>query len=98
MNEARLIDAAPEPAPQVSTAVRLAITRQVDRERTRKAAKSRTWLERSITSRSFVRRAWQLRRLRYGPSGRRPVDVRLASRLAGNPPGAWRVDWSDWSI
>jgi hypothetical protein len=38
-----------------------------------------------------ARRAWSLRRWRHGENGRKLVDVRLASRLEGNPPGAWKT-------
>ena len=37
-----------------------------------------------------AKRAWRVRRLRYGPTGRRPVDVRLRARLEGGDPGAWK--------
>ena len=46
--------------------------------------------KRSSVARMNATRRWAIRRLRYGPSGRKPVDTRLASRLEGNPPGVRR--------
>jgi hypothetical protein len=54
------------------------------------ASRARSPLNRRLASLRSVDLGWRVRRLRYGPTGRRPVDVRLRARLEGNPPGAWR--------
>lgn len=53
-----------------------------------KASMSRE--KRSYVTTMNAKRRWAIRRLRYGPSGQRPVDVRLRARLEGGAPGSWR--------
>ena len=55
-----------------------------------KASMSRT--KRSLVSRANAKTRWAIRRLRHGPTGRKLVDSRLASRLEGNAPGAWQAE------
>lgn len=42
----------------------------------------RSKLSRMLGSKQGAERIWATRRLRYGPTGRRPVDVRLRRKLA----------------
>ena len=65
--------------------------REYFRERSSRASRKRSLVERRLTALRTSKRAWALRRLRYGPTGRRPVDKRLASRLEGEPPGIWAI-------
>jgi hypothetical protein len=67
------------------------VLREYFRHRASHAARARSPLERRLTALRTSKRAWALRRLRYGPTGRKPVDKRLASRLAGDPVGAWAI-------
>ena len=60
-------------------------------EMQRLSQRARSPIERRLTAIRTAKRRWALRRSRYGPTGRRPVDKRLASRLAGDPPGAWAI-------
>jgi hypothetical protein len=60
------------------------------KERMSLLSKRRSPLSRRLSALRHIDRTWQLRRLRYGPTGRRPVDVRLRARLEGGAPGAWR--------
>lgn len=64
----------------------------------RAGAKARSSLSRSIAASAFMDRAIATRIARHGPTGRRPVDVRLRARLDGGEPNAWLRSWSDWSI
>ena len=57
----------------------------------RLSQRARSPLERRLTALRTSKRAWALRRARYGPTGRRLVDKRLASRLQGDPVGAWSL-------
>ena len=59
----------------------------------RRSALSRSPLERRLTALRTSKRAWALRRQRYGPTGRRLVDKRLASRLEGEPPALWSITY-----
>ena len=58
----------------------------------------RSHLSRVVAGKIAGPKAWKTRLARYGPTGRRPVDVRLRERLNGGPANAWRLNWSDWSI
>lgn len=70
---------------------RLAIIRQYQRELASRAGRAVPKLTRRLNALRTAAGTWRLRGLRYGPSGRRPVDVRLRSRLAGNPQCAWKT-------
>ena len=59
----------------------------------RLSQRARSPLERRLTALRTSKRAWALRRARYGPTGRTLVDKRLASRLAGDPVGAWSLTY-----
>lgn len=52
----------------------------------------RTWdrAKRSLVSRIMAEKGWETRRARYGPSGRKLIDARLAARLDGQKPGEWK--------
>lgn len=57
----------------------------------RLSQRARSPLERRLTALRTSKKAWALRRQRYGPTGRTLVDKRLASRLEGEPAGAWSI-------
>ena len=60
-------------------------------EMQRLSQRARSSLERRLTAIRTSKKSWALRRARYGPTGRTLVDKRLASRLAGDPVGAWSI-------
>ena len=82
--------------PSATKAQRDPVLQEYFRQRASQASRARSPLERRLTALRTSKRAWALRRARYGPTGRRLVDKRLASRLEGEPAGLWAIAYDPY--